>query len=137
MTLHVGLGTFAKLTQQQLDSGKLHSEQYEINEPTAKVLNASKHITAVGTTSVRTLESNKNTFGTFTATKQNTDILIQPGYSYTAVQSLVTNFHLPGTSLLLLVEALIGSQSELQRVYDHAIAHNYRFYSFGDAMLLV
>jgi S-adenosylmethionine:tRNA ribosyltransferase-isomerase len=86
---------------------------------------------------VRTLESNIARYGSFTATAEPTDILIQPGYTYKAVQSLITNFHLPGTSLLLLVEAFIGSRQELQRVYDHAVQQKYRFYSFGDAMLLV
>lgn len=137
VTLHVGLGTFAPLTPQQLAEGKLHSEWYQITEETAAIMRAAQHITAVGTTSVRTLESNFATYGTFTATAEPTDILIQPGCTYKAVQSIITNFHLPGTSLLLLVEAFIGSQHELQRIYDHAVQQKYRFYSFGDAMLLV
>lgn len=137
VTLHVGLGTFAKLTAEQLASGTLHKEWYEINAPTAAQLNSAKHITAVGTTTVRTLESTIAKYGTFTATTEPTEILIQPGYSYKAVNSLITNFHLPGTSLLLLVEAFVGSESELLRIYEHAIRNKYRFYSFGDAMLLL
>lgn len=137
VTLHVGLGTFAKLTDEQLAAGRLHKEQYEVSPTVAAQLNNAKHITAVGTTTVRTLESNKRSYGNFTAVKESTDILIQPGYTYNAVDSLITNFHLPSTSLLLLVEAFVGSATELQRVYDHAIANRYRFYSFGDAMLIL
>jgi S-adenosylmethionine:tRNA ribosyltransferase-isomerase len=136
VTLHVGLGTFAPLTEQQLKSGSLHSEHYEITEKAAQVLNKARHITAIGTTSVRTLESNKKTHG-FSAKFSTTDILIQPGYKWHAVDSLVTNFHLPGTSLLLLVESFVGSEPELKRIYTHAIAEKYRFYSFGDAMLIL
>jgi S-adenosylmethionine:tRNA ribosyltransferase-isomerase len=126
VTLHVGLGTFAKLTE----------ELYSIDKETVHTLEHAQHITAVGTTTVRTLESNKRA-GMFHDATEKTDILIQPGYTYTAVDSLITNFHLPGTSLLLLVEAFVGSGTELQRIYDHAIAQQYRFYSFGDAMLIL
>lgn len=136
VTLHVGLGTFAKLTKEQLQQGKLHEEWYEITPKTATELNSAKHITTVGTTSVRTLESNKVN-SSFVAKTEATSILIQPGYTYKAVDALITNFHLPSTSLLLLVEAFVGSAVELQKIYDHAIAHNYRFYSFGDAMLVL
>ncbi len=136
VTLHVGLGTFAKLTDQQLKSGHLHKEAYEIDQNTAKLLNKASHRTAVGTTSVRTLESAWKPTG-YTAEKSQTSILIQPGYEFKAVNALITNFHLPTTSLLLLVEAFIGCESELQRIYDHAIQEKYRFYSFGDAMLIV
>jgi len=133
ITLHVGLGTFAPLTPQNLESGMLHAETYEISPDTLGGLKSSKHITAVGTTTVRTLE----TWGNTGDLRGNTDIFIQPGYKFQKVDSLVTNFHLPGTSLLLMVEAFIGSDSEMQRIYDHAIAKKYRFYSFGDAMLII
>lgn len=136
VTLHVGLGTFAKLTDEQLKSGHLHQESYEISAATALQLNAATHLTAVGTTSVRTLESAWRPAG-FTASKSATSILIQPGYEFKAVDALITNFHLPSTSLLLLVEAFVGSQSELQKIYDHAVVERYRFYSFGDAMLIL
>ncbi len=136
LTLHVGLGTFAKLTPEQLKSGHLHKESYEITDETARQLKAASHRTAVGTTSVRTLESAWNDAG-FKAEKTATSILIQPGYQFNAVDALITNFHLPGTSLLLLVEAFVGDQNELQRIYDHAISEQYRFYSFGDAMLIL
>lgn len=134
ITLHVGLGTFAPLTSEQLASGHLHSEDYEVSDDTFKKIADSKHVTAVGTTSVRTLESVFNQEQTL---KGSTDILIQPGYEFKRVDSMITNFHLPGTSLLLLVEAFVGSESELQRIYNHAIDEKYRFYSFGDAMIIL
>ena len=137
LTLHVSLGTFAKLTDAQLASGHLHSERYEISPAAANILNKSTRITAVGTTSVRVLESAIRADETYIPVKNATSILIQPGYQFKKVNSLITNFHLPGTSLLLLVEAFVGSQDELQKIYDHAIAQKYRFYSFGDAMLIL
>lgn len=133
VTLHVGLGTFAPLTEEQLSKGKLHEEWYEISDDVDKKLLTSAHVTAVGTTSVRTIESRMRSG----LKKDATDILIMPGYSFQRVDSLITNFHLPGTSLLLLVEAFVGSESEMQRIYDHAVQQKYRFYSFGDAMLIV
>jgi len=156
VTLHVGLGTFAPLTEAQLASGHLHSESYEVPGPTFEQIKAADHVTAVGTTSVRTLESvfgchseldseSKNQTGSRIKSGMtkpgvlsgSTDILIQPGYEFKRVDSLITNFHLPGTSLLLLVEGFVGSESELTKIYQHAIKEKYRFYSFGDAMLLV
>lgn len=133
LTLHVGLGTFAPLSDENIQSGTLHAEHYEIDPQTITKLNAARHITAVGTTTTRTLESWKRSGKAV----GDTDIFIQPGYAFQAVDSLITNFHLPGTSLLLMIEAFIGSQSETQRIYDHAIEQKYRFYSFGDAMLVL
>ncbi len=136
ITLNVGLGTFAPLSESSIESGTLHEESYEVSELAAKQLADSINITAVGTTSLRTLETvAKN--GNVTAFKSTTDIFIRPGYTFQAVDHLITNFHLPGTSLLLLVEAFIGSRDELARIYRHAIEKQYRFYSFGDAMLIV
>lgn len=146
VTLHVGLGTFAKLTDENLKTGRLHEEHYEINRATADVLNDSAHITAVGTTTVRTLESALARDPAFMSQLAATDIFIRPGYEFAAVDAVVTNFHLPGTSLLMLVAAFIAHKRdlpevdaarELQRIYAHAIQNAYRFYSFGDAMLLV
>jgi S-adenosylmethionine:tRNA ribosyltransferase-isomerase len=97
-------------------------------------------VTAVGTTSVRTLETifqQGRTLLQGPSLKGSTDILIQPGYEFQRVNSLITNFHLPGTSLLLLVEAFVGSTAHMQRIYNHAIAEKYRFYSFGDCMLIL
>lgn len=133
VTLHVGLGTFASLKQENYTTGRLHSEQYEITPEVAKVLEDATHITTVGTTSTRTLESWKKT-GDLSG---DTDIFLQPGYIFQSTNSMITNFHLPGTSLLLMIEAFVGSLSETQLIYDHAIAEKYRFYSFGDAMLIV
>lgn len=133
VTLHVGLGTFASLTDDNFKTGTLHKEWYEISEPVAEKLNKAKHITAVGTTTTRTLES----WSASGDRMSETNIFIQPGYKFLKVDSLITNFHLPGTSLLLMIEAFIGSESETQRIYDHAIKQKYRFYSFGDAMLIL
>lgn len=133
VTLHVGLGTFAGLTDENFKTGTLHSESYELSSEIAKNIINAPHVTAVGTTSVRTLE----TYAASASLTGSTNIFIQPGYEFKRVNSLITNFHLPGTSLLLLVEAFVGSAEELQRIYDHAIKEQYRFYSFGDAMLLL
>jgi S-adenosylmethionine:tRNA ribosyltransferase-isomerase len=143
ITLHVGLGTFAKLTEENLTSGRLHKETYNLSQEAASVLNQAKHITAIGTTTTRTLESMSRPFE---ARSGATDIFIRPGYKFWTVDSLITNFHLPGTSLLMLVAAFIADKrklseveaaTELHRIYAHAIDRKYRFYSFGDAMLIV
>jgi S-adenosylmethionine:tRNA ribosyltransferase-isomerase len=143
VTLHVGLGTFAPLKAANLKSVTLHKEWCELDEDTARVLNQATHITAVGTTSVRTLESNVVTQRLktddkrlFSARSAETDIFIQPGYQFQAVDALITNFHLPKSSLLMLVGAFMGV-ANMQRVYRHAIEQKYRFYSFGDAMLIL
>ncbi len=140
VTLHVGLGTFSPLTDEQLASGHLHEERYEVCKDAYGQINTAKHVTAVGTTSVRTLETifqQGYTLQQGVTLQGSTDILIRPGYTFKRVNSLITNFHLPGTSLLLLVEAFVGSESELQKIYAHAIEQKYRFYSFGDAMLVL
>lgn len=134
VTLHVGLGTFAALSEEQLRTGHLHSEVYEVLPAVAQMIKKAPHITAVGTTSVRTLES---VYGLRKPLTGATDILIQPGYEFKRVNSLITNFHLPGTSLLLLVAAFLGSEAQLMTIYSHAIEKKYRFYSFGDAMLII
>lgn len=133
VTLHVSLGTFASLTDENFKTGTLHEEYYEVSEKTANIIAHAEHVTAVGTTSVRTIES----IAKSQQLKGSTDIFIQPGYKFKRVDSLITNFHLPGTSLLLLVEAFVGSEDELRRIYTHAIENKYRFYSFGDAMLII
>jgi S-adenosylmethionine:tRNA ribosyltransferase-isomerase len=139
VTLHVGLGTFAPVKEENIDEHTMHSEWFSLNKVQARQLNASHHITAVGTTSVRVLES---TVGHvkgkrhFEPTDRDTDIFIKPGYEFQAVDSLITNFHLPKSTLLMLVAAFIG-YDEMRRIYEHAIEEQYRFYSFGDAMLIV
>lgn len=135
ITLHVGLGTFAPLKEENLRTGRLHEEVYAIDETTSQQLNNAKHVTAVGTTTLRALESNKQESG-FRAGQFNTDIFIRPGYEFQAADALITNFHLPKSSLLMLVAALVG-EDEWRDIYEHAIAAKYRFYSFGDAMLVL
>jgi len=134
VTLHVGLGTFAPLKPQNLKTGKLHEEHYSIAEKAAQRLNEAKHLTAVGTTTLRALESNIKR-GRFIAGQFDTDIFIRPGYKFKAVDALITNFHLPKSSLLMLVAAFAGP--DWRKLYEHAIKQKYRFYSFGDAMVIV
>jgi S-adenosylmethionine:tRNA ribosyltransferase-isomerase len=134
VTLHVGLGTFAPVKTEDLNEHTMHEEWFEITADAAATLNRARHRTAVGTTSVRTLESADKPFH---AQTKNTGIFITPGYEFTAVDALITNFHLPKSTLLMLVSAFLGSVDELHRLYAHAIAERYRFYSFGDAMLLL
>jgi S-adenosylmethionine:tRNA ribosyltransferase-isomerase len=136
VTLHVGLGTFAPVKVENLEEHNMHSEWYQLNVKTAKELSISKHITAVGTTSVRVLESIASEERTFEAGTGDTDIFITPGYKFKAVDSLITNFHLPKSTLLMLVAAFMGFD-EMKKLYEHAIQKKYRFYSFGDAMLII
>ncbi len=136
VTLHVGLGTFAPIKTEDIDEHNMHSEWYEIDEQTAEKLNDTTHITAIGTTSIRVLESNADSQRTFSPETKETDIFIRPGYRFKAVDSLITNFHLPKSTLLMLVAAFMGFE-EMHRVYRHAIEEEYRFYSFGDAMLIL
>lgn len=137
ITLHVGLGTFASLTAEQVKSKNLHAEYFSVDKENMAKIKEAKHITAVGTTSARTLETIVQTSDFDSPTSGWTDIFIQPGDSFKKVDSLITNFHLPGTSLLMLVEAFIGSETEMKKIYEHAIKEKYRFYSFGDAMLIL
>jgi S-adenosylmethionine:tRNA ribosyltransferase-isomerase len=136
VTLHVGLGTFAPVKTEELDDHIMHSEWYQLNSNTAEELSKAKHITAVGTTSIRVLESLASTDRQFNPQSGETDIFITPGYSFKAVDALITNFHLPKSTLLMLVSALMGFD-EMHRIYKHAIKEKYRFYSFGDAMLII
>jgi S-adenosylmethionine:tRNA ribosyltransferase-isomerase len=150
ITLDVGLGTFAPLRPESITAGHLHAETFEISATAATILNQASHLTAVGTTSVRTLESavgvRSSNFGAaitnthgkrlFEATSGSTEIFIQPGYVFKAVDALITNFHLPKTSLLMMVDAFMGYQP-MMKCYAHAINNEYRFYSFGDAMLVI
>ena len=136
VTLHVGLGTFAPVKTETIQEHKMHSEWYSISQEQADALNQSKSITAVGTTSVRVLESAVNQQGKFTAGSGETDIFITPGYDFRSVDHLITNFHLPKSTLLMLISSFAG-YDETKRIYRHAINQNYRFYSFGDAMLIL
>ncbi len=137
VTLHVGLGTFAPVKTEDLEEHAMHSEWYQLQAKTCEKLNHAKHITAVGTTSVRVLESAIGKTGnSYTPHSRDTDIFITPGYEFKAVDALITNFHLPKSTLLMLVAAFIGFK-EMRQIYKHAIQKRYRFYSFGDAMLLI
>jgi S-adenosylmethionine:tRNA ribosyltransferase-isomerase len=136
VTLHVGLGTFAPVKSDKIEDHIMHSEWYQISDVQARDLNRSKSITAVGTTSVRVLESAEKSNGKFMSCSGETDIFITPGYKFKSVDHLITNFHLPKSTLLMLISAFIGF-NETKKVYQHAIKEKYRFYSFGDAMLLI
>lgn len=135
--LHVGLGTFKPVDVEDLASHPMHREQWEIGEHGMNALNAAKatgrRIVAVGTTVVRTLESQPP--GRIGRGRGETDLLIQPPYEFKHIDALITNFHLPRSTLLALVDAFVGT-SERRRMYDEAIRRRYRFFSYGDAMLL-
>lgn len=136
VTLHVGLGTFAPVKTDDLTDHIMHSEWYQVSEEQAEALNRSESITAVGTTSVRVLESLRKRDGKFRAASGETDIFITPGYRFLATDHLITNFHLPESTLLMLVSAFAGFE-QTRKIYRHAIEQEYRFYSFGDAMLIL
>jgi len=133
LTLHVGLGTFAPVKSEDISRHKMHSEEYLMSESAAATLNDAKHITAVGTTSLRVLESVGKPFK---ETAGATNIFITPGYQFSTVDSLITNFHLPKSTLLMLVAAMTGLE-QMHHIYQHAISNKYRFYSFGDATLIL
>lgn len=139
ITLHVGLGTFQNLRPENIESKTLHTEFYEIESSTAKRLNLAKkngkRIVAVGTTSVRTLESSLNTKNQIQSGTHTTNIFIYPGFKFKFVDSLITNFHLPKSSLLMLVSAF-SSKDQIFFAYKEAIKKKYRFFSFGDAMFI-
>lgn len=140
VTLHVGLGTFRPVEVDNILDHKMHSEYYEMSEETAKILNQAKRdnrrIVAVGTTSTRTLETiATNNNGEFKSCTGNTDIFIYPGYKFKAIDALITNFHLPKSTLVMLVSAL-SSKEFILNAYKEAINMNYRFFSFGDAMFI-
>lgn len=138
--LHVGLGTFAPLKEEQIARGKLHEEWRQVSQHVAAHINQARsdghRCVAIGTTALRTLESAATPENVIEAVSGPTDIFIQPGYAFRAVDALVTNFHLPRSSLFMLVCALMGVET-MQKAYAHAIANDYRFYSYGDACLLL
>ena len=140
VTLHVGLGTFRPVKAEQITEHHMHAELCMINEETAEVLNDTKQnggrIICVGTTSCRTLESLVNEDGSFEAKSKWTDIFIYPGYQFKAMQGLITNFHLPESTLVMLVSAFAGRENVLN-AYNEAVSRRYRFFSFGDAMCIM
>ena len=139
ITLNIGLGTFRPVKVEDTKDHVMHSEVYEITEDAAAELNKAKaenrRIIAIGTTSVRTLEANYTKYHTFKATKEATNIFIQPGYKFEAVKAIITNFHLPKSTLIMLVSAFAGREFTLE-LYKHAVEEKYRFFSFGDSMIL-
>ncbi len=138
--LHVGLGTFRPVSEENIEDHVMHREYYEVSGDTAERINRARRnggrIIAVGTTSTRTLESVSAKDGTVLPGSDWTGIYITPGYRFKAVDALITNFHLPESTLLMLVSAFMGREEAL-RCYEHAISERYRFFSFGDAMLIL
>jgi S-adenosylmethionine:tRNA ribosyltransferase-isomerase len=141
ITLHVGLGTFRPVTAERVEDHHMHAEYYEVSEEAAVKIRAAKErggrIVAVGTTSVRTLETVAGRFdGEIRAASGWTDIFIYPGYRFRAVDCLLTNFHLPQSTLLMLVSAF-ATREMILAAYEEAVQERYRFFSFGDAMLIL
>ncbi len=139
ITLHVGLGTFRPVQVSEVEDHNMHTEFYQMTEKCAKTLNKAKtdnrRIIAVGTTSLRTLETIMRDYDNFKETSGWSDIFIFPGYTFKAVDTLITNFHLPKSTLLMLVSALAGKDN-IKKAYNEAINKKYRFFSFGDSMLI-
>jgi S-adenosylmethionine:tRNA ribosyltransferase-isomerase len=139
VTLHVSLGTFAPLTARHLQTGRLHEESWRITAAAAQAINSAKKagrpVIPVGTTALRALESAATSQGVVRAGTGNTRLFIREGYRFRIADGLLTNFHVPRSSLLMLVAALIG-RTRLLSLYRLAISHGYRLFSFGDAMLI-
>lgn len=139
VTLHVGLGTFRPVAVEDVTKHDMHSEYYILSEETATLLNKTRDngnkIVAIGTTSTRTLETVADETGHFKKAAGNTKIFIYPGYKFKGIDCLLTNFHLPKSTLIMLVSALAGKENVL-KAYKHAVDEKYRFFSFGDCMLI-
>lgn len=139
LTLHVGLGTFRPVKAEYINEHIMHSEYFELNKSEANKINTAKQtghkVITVGTTSVRTLETIADDEGIVNESKGWTNIFIYPGYKYKVVDSLVTNFHLPESTLIMLVSALAGKEN-IMKAYSEAVEKEYRFFSFGDAMYI-
>lgn len=139
VTLHVGLGTFRPVAVDTIEDHKMHSEYYQMSKEVAEVLTRTrkngKRIIAVGTTSTRTLETIMSKYGEFRECSGFTDIFIYPGYEFKGIDNLITNFHLPKSTLVMLVSALAGRENILN-AYNVAVKEKYRFFSFGDAMYI-
>lgn len=139
LTLHVGLGTFRPVKVEDVENHNMHSEFYQLSKESAEIINntkkAGKRVIAVGTTSTRTLETIADSEGLLKESSGWTDIFIYPGYKYKVVDALITNFHLPESTLIMLVSALAGKENILN-AYNIAVKEGYRFFSFGDAMFI-
>ncbi len=140
ITLHVGLGTFRPVSVDSIEEHDMHSEFYQMTKETAELLNKVKadggKIISVGTTSTRTLETIMNTYSQFEECSGWTNIFIYPGYDFKAIDGLITNFHLPKSTLVMMISALVGREKILH-AYNEAVKERYRFFSFGDAMLII
>ena len=140
VTLHVGLGTFRPVKEENVQDHKMHSEFYVLPPETADLINRTKQsggrVISVGTTSCRTLESVYKKCGRITADEGSTDIFIYPGYKFGAIDGLITNFHLPESTLIMLVSAFAGYENTMN-AYKTAVEEKYRFFSFGDAMMII
>lgn len=138
VTLHVGLGTFRPVREENIEDHHMHSEHYHLSQATIDMIEQTKargnRVIAVGTTSVRTLESAAAS-GTLQAGENDTDIFIYPGFEFKVVDAMITNFHLPESTLMMLISAFY-SREEIMKAYEHAIQEKYRFFSFGDAMFI-
>ena len=140
ITLHVGLGTFRPVKVEDVNNHHMHTEWYEVNKEAADIINETKknggRVICVGTTSCRTIESVADENGLMSAKTGETDIFIYPGYKFKVMDGLITNFHLPESTLVMLVSAFAGKKRVLS-AYEAAVKERYRFFSFGDAMILV
>ncbi|MGI6748277.1 MAG: tRNA preQ1(34) S-adenosylmethionine ribosyltransferase-isomerase QueA [Anaerovoracaceae bacterium] len=140
VTLHVGIGTFRPVKCDKIEDHKMHFEEYEIDEKNADIINQTKkaggRIISVGTTSTRTVESAASHEGIVQAGRGSTGIFIYPGYKFKVIDSLITNFHLPKSTLLMLVSALYNREKIIQ-IYEEAVEKKYRFFSYGDAMFII
>lgn len=140
ITLHVGLGTFRPVNEENIENHDMHAEFYQVSEEAARTIMEVKEnggrVVSVGTTSTRTLETVASAHGGKIAASSGwTDIFIYPGYQYKAIDALITNFHLPKSTLIMMVSALAGRENILH-AYETAVKEKYRFFSFGDAMLI-
>jgi S-adenosylmethionine:tRNA ribosyltransferase-isomerase len=139
ITLHIGLGTFKPVSVSDTKDHKMHYETYEISEEAAATINKAieekRRIISVGTTATRTLEANFNKYQKIVATSEATNLFITPGYKFKVISALITNFHLPKSTLIMLVSAFAGRENTLA-AYCHAIKERYRFFSFGDVMYI-
>ena len=140
VTLHVGLGTFRPVTVSDIKNHKMHSEYYEIHEDAVNIINKTKQnnkrLVVVGTTTIRVLETVMNKYNKLVPASGFTDIFIYPGYKFKIVDNLITNFHLPKSTLIMLISAL-ATKPYVMNAYSEAIKERYRFFSFGDSMFIL
>lgn len=139
LCLHVGMGTFMPVKCEDITKHKMHYEYYDLSQESAEILNEAKRegrrIIAVGTTSTRVLEDNIARYGQFKASTHETNIFIYPPYEFKAIDALITNFHLPKSSLIMMISAFYN-RKDILKAYEHAIKNRYRFFSFGDSMFI-